>query len=108
MTTLLFSSTLIFILSKDFLRGVEQCAQRGTIPWNIFFCVEHFRGTIFQRGTFWANYLQNPVRCCKWLASTGPGPVIASNLQELIGIASNLQLDTIYYIAKKTALYITI
>jgi hypothetical protein len=59
MTTLLFSSTLIFILSKDFLRGVEQCAQRGTIPWNIFFCVEQFRGTIFQRGTFWANYLQS-------------------------------------------------
>jgi hypothetical protein len=29
-------------------------------------------------------------------------------LQELTGIASNLQLDTIYYIAKKTALYITI
>jgi hypothetical protein len=58
MTTLLFSSTLIFTLSKDFLCGVEQCAQRGTFLWNIFFCVEHFRGTFFLRGTFWANYLQ--------------------------------------------------
>jgi hypothetical protein len=46
--------------------------------------------------------------CCKWVASAGPGPVIASNLQELTGIASNLQQATIYYIAKKTALYITI
>jgi hypothetical protein len=58
MTAVLFSSTLIFTLSKDFLCGVEQCAQRGTISWNIFFCVEQFRGTFFLRGTFWANYLQ--------------------------------------------------
>jgi hypothetical protein len=58
MTAVLFSSTLIFTLSKDFLCGVEQCAQRGTFSWNIFFCVEQFRGTIFLRGTFWANYLQ--------------------------------------------------
>jgi hypothetical protein len=51
MTAVLFSSTLIFTLSKDFLRGVEQCAQRGTFLWNIFFCVEQFRGTFFLRGT---------------------------------------------------------
>jgi len=42
MTLVLFSSRFIFTLSKDFLRGVEQFAQRGTFSWNIFFCVEHF------------------------------------------------------------------
>lgn len=83
-------------------RSVEQF--RGTFfsVWNIsveqFFSVEHF-GQITCNQVFC---------CCKWVASTRPGPVIASNLQELTGIATYLQLDTIYYIAKKTALYITI
>jgi hypothetical protein len=37
--------SFIFTLSKDFLRGVEHFAHRGTILWNIFGVVEHFRGT---------------------------------------------------------------
>jgi hypothetical protein len=37
--------SFIFTLSKDFLRGVEHFAGRGTILWNIFGVVEHFRGT---------------------------------------------------------------
>jgi len=58
--------SLFFVLSKDFLRGVEHFPRRGTISWNnlcvveqpgparlwnIFRIVEHFRGTISRRGT---------------------------------------------------------
>jgi hypothetical protein len=70
MTTLLLSSTLIFTLLKDFLRGVEHFARRGTFLWNIFGVVEHFRETISWnnfgvvehfRGTFRASW-NNPAR----------------------------------------------
>jgi hypothetical protein len=84
MTTFLLSSTLIFTLSKDFLRSVEQFAQRGTFSWNIFFCVEHFRGTFWSS---WNIFVEHFGR----RGTTGPGPVIASNLQP----------GAIYYIAKK-------
>jgi hypothetical protein len=60
MTAVLFSSTLIFTLSKDFLRGVEQCAQRGTFSWNIFFCVEHFPWNNFSAWNILGKLLAKP------------------------------------------------
>jgi hypothetical protein len=69
MTTLLLSSTLIFTLSKDFLRGVEHFARRGTFSWNNYGVVEQFRGTFLAS---WNIFVEHFVR----RGTTRPGPVV--------------------------------